>query len=122
MTAASAEDFFICKDPDGTTGYLRVYHAEKKVTMITGESPSRCISTFVDGAYGPVLSSPPGETCIVLAFSGGASAHQSVTFSGHTVTAHIDNPNAHLTYVLNTETGIYDLPSGDIEECHRPHA
>jgi hypothetical protein len=119
---AAADDFFICRDSNGATDYTRIYYAQKKVTVLTGTSPSRCIGTFVDGAFGPVFSSPSGENCSLMIFRENVPLHQIVRFSPHTVTWGAYNDQVNQKYVLNTETGINDIGNDDFEECHRPHS
>jgi hypothetical protein len=124
--SATAEDvFYVCKNGDATE-YVRVNYAARSVSETIGDSPSRCILSFVDGRVGTVVSSPPDEECPEVALwdlTGGHqfTVEQYVHLSGHTVKWGAHGQPMDLDIALDTETGILDRGNA-IEECHRPHA
>ena len=65
VAARAGDDLFICRDERGVREDVKVNMAQRKVSMITGRSPGRCMLVFEDGAYGPTYLAPEGENCIL---------------------------------------------------------
>lgn len=123
--AAQAGDLiFLCRDDQGrNVDYVTVNVDQRKVTMISGFAPARCVSTIKNGAVGRIMSAPAGESCPLLLFGdeGNQPVQQSVSMKGHEVEFTIKNGSSVSRESLNFDTGLLQTSAG-IEECHRPHS
>jgi hypothetical protein len=118
-TAVEAgEAFFFCHDDTGVPESLRIDVAHKRVTMISGRSPGRCLMEFADGAFGPVYENPQGEYCVFTALSQGQSAREFVSVSGNSVTFGATGEGGTQKFTLDMANGILDYAGGP-DECHK---
>lgn len=122
--ARVADMVFICRDDQGrNVDYVTVSVDQRKVTMISGFAPARCVSTIKNGAVGRIMSAPAGESCPLLLFGddGNQPVQQSVSVKGDEVEFSIKNGSSVSNESLNFDTGLLQTSAG-IEECHRPHS
>lgn len=118
---AFADDVFVCRDGQARITYVTVNTAHNGVKMVSGESPAHCIMVVADGAYGPVMSAPPGEFC-AFTLGGQASVHQYARMRKDEIQFGIAlGDDSRKDIVLNTETGLMESSDGT-EECHRAHS
>jgi len=124
VVARAADDVFICRDEHGVREDVRMNVAQRKVTLITGQSPGRCIATYVDGVFGPIFTAPDGESCFYVIMGGSdrdSYARQYVTIRGNIVSWGAKNDNGTTIPIsLDRQSGVLEY-SGHMDECHRPH-
>lgn len=126
-SALAAEDVYLCQDDKGVPENVRVDYSHKRVTMFSGRSPGQCAFTFTDGAVGPSMTAPPGNSCIWLILSPDQpSLPQYVRFEGDDILFGANaGDHGSISGRLNTRTGILDVTtpnSTSMDECHRAHA
>lgn len=118
--AAHAEETLICLNNVGEQTFVTLDPQHKRVSLMSGTAPARCIADFVAGAIGPVFTAPPGEYCIKN-LMGETKAAKFVAFGPKEIKFGTINEQGVHGYLYNKASGLMTSEI-DTEECHRPKA
>jgi hypothetical protein len=118
------EQVFICQSDRKHPEVITIIPNRKlvRIESKTNNTELPCVTTYVDGLYGPTYSGSTAGYCSV--FTGNESQHQVVKFDSRQVSfGTYGSAGDRAILTLDFNSGIVRGPNGSIAgECHRTHS